>query len=410
MSAALFDLALRVSARDHGGPVPRLLHNPAPGRDVVVAVGARRTGPVVHVQAVGPDGRVHKGSGAAGLAALARAAGCVGGDLGAGATALVDSAATMRALAGLATSYADPARCGDVAVRVGSALAGWWVERAAHPGTTAVTNVLAATRQRFMLGVAPGADHPAVWRRALGVPAGLAGVHTWHRVVTAGPVLPGLESLREDDDWHLGHHQEAVTEGRSWDRPETLQLAAARLASRCDAADLYAAALLADPLWRARGVHNGYVLTGAVVTGAGAAGNRVVVAAPRLDTRLKTGAAVIGWPGGPMGDMPAAGENRFSGEVYGTAVRDGVLLVTIGGLGRTGYRAGAGEAVTVIPAPPSVSTIRSRRMAVSRLYRRRFSWLSQGSTPATTRRPIPLAVMIAAADDEPTETSNAHSA
>ena len=108
-----------------------------------------------------------------------------------------------------------------------------------------------------------------------------------------------------------------MTEGRSWDRPENLQLAAARLASRCDAADLYAAALLADPLWRARGVHNGYVLTGDVVTGAGAAGNRVVVAAPRLDTRLKTGAAVIGWPGGPMGDMPAAGENRFSGEVTG---------------------------------------------------------------------------------------------
>ena len=52
MSAALFDLALRVAARDHGGPVPRLLHNPAPAREVKVAVAARRTGPVVHVQAV----------------------------------------------------------------------------------------------------------------------------------------------------------------------------------------------------------------------------------------------------------------------------------------------------------------------------------------------------------------------
>ena len=64
MSAALFDLALRVAARDHGGPVPRLLHNPAPARDVKVAVAARRTGPVVHVQAVGPDGRTESGSGA----------------------------------------------------------------------------------------------------------------------------------------------------------------------------------------------------------------------------------------------------------------------------------------------------------------------------------------------------------
>ena len=102
MSAALFDLALRVAARDHGGPVPRLLHNPAPARDVKVAVAARRTGPVVHVQAVGPDGRTESGSGAQGLAAIARAAGCAGGDLDTGATALVDTTATLRALAGLA--------------------------------------------------------------------------------------------------------------------------------------------------------------------------------------------------------------------------------------------------------------------------------------------------------------------
>jgi hypothetical protein len=72
MSAALFDLALRVAARDHGGPVPRLVHNPAPTRDVLVAVTARRTGPVVHVKAVGANGRSHVGSGPDGLAALAK--------------------------------------------------------------------------------------------------------------------------------------------------------------------------------------------------------------------------------------------------------------------------------------------------------------------------------------------------
>lgn len=400
MSAALFDLALRVAARDHGGPVPRLLHNPAPSRDVTVAVAARRTGSVVHVQAVGPGSRVESGNGPAGLAAIARAAGCSGGDLGCGPTALVDTPATMRVLAGLAAGYADPLRCGDIAVAAGSALAGWWVERAAHPGTTAVTDVLAVTRARFMLGVVPGTDRAQMWRKVLAIPAGLAGLRTWHQAVTSGPVLPGLDALREDDDWQLAHHQEAVNAQRSWDRPENLHLAAARLASRCDAADLYGAALLADPLWRARGVHNGFVCHGQVVTGAGQQGSRLVVAARRLDTRLKSGTAVIGWPGDPMTEMPAAGGNRFSGEVYATAVRDGALAVTIGGLTRTGYRPAAGETLTVIPAPPSVSTIRSRRAAVARLYRRRFSWLSQGSTPATTRRPVPLAVMIAAADDD----------
>lgn len=404
MSAELFDLALRVAAREAGGPVPRLLHNPAPVRDVTVAVAARRTGPVVHVQAVGPDGCTRTGTGADGLAALARAAGCGGGDLGTGATALVDTPATMRALAGLARSYADPARCAHIDVAAGSALAGWWVERAAHPGTSAVTDVFGVTRARFMLGVVPGEDHAGAWRSALGVPNGVGGLHFWHRAVTGGPVLAGLEALREDDDWQLEVAQDALREGRSWDRPETLHIAAARLASRCDAADLYDAALLTDPLWRARGVHTGFVCHGEVVTGAGQQANRVMVRADRLDTRLKAGTAVTGWAGSPMTMMPNA-ENRFSGEVFATAVwEDGALLVTVGGLRKTGYRPAAGETVTVIPAPPSVSTIRSRRSAVARLYKRRFSWLSQGATPTASRRPVPLAVMIAAADDQPQAT------
>ena len=383
MSAALFDLALRIAARDAGEPVPRLLHNPAPARDVKVAVGARRTGPVVHVQAVGPDGRTHSGTGAEGLAAIAHAAGCAGGDLGGGAMALIDSPATMRALAGLARSYADPTRCAGIDVAAGSALAGWWVERAAHPGTSAVTNVLGITRQRFMLGVAPGNDHAGAWRAALSVPNGVAGLHIWNRAVTGGPLLPGLDALREDDDWQLEAAQDAVHELRSWDRPETLYLAAARLGSRCDAADLYDAALLADPLWRARGVHTGFVCHGEVVTGVGQQANRVTVRADRLDTRLKAGTAVTGWPGEPITAMPDV-ENRFSGEVFATGVADGTLSVTIGGLGKTRYRPAAGEALTVIPAPPSVSTIRSRRAAVARLYKRRFSWLSQGVTPTAS--------------------------
>ena len=398
MSAALFDLALRVAARDHGGPVPRLLHNPAPARDVKVAVAARRTGPVVHVQAVGPDGRTESGTGPDGLAAIARAAGCAGGDLGTGSTALVDTPATLRALAGLARSYADPARCAGLDVAAGSALAGWWVERAAHLGTTAVADVLGTTRQRFMLGVAPGEDDAGAWRAALSVPNVVGGLHIWHRAVTSGPVLPGLDAVREDDDWLLEVAQEALREQRTWDRPESLHLAAARLASRCDTADLYDAALLADPLWRARGVHTGFVCHGEAVTGTGQHANRVMVQADRLDTRLKSGTAVIGWPGEPMTAMPDA-ENRFSGEVFATAVEDGALTVTIGGLRKTGYRPAAGETLTVIPAPPSVSTIRSRRSAVARLYKRRFSWLSQGATPTAARRPVPLAVMIAAADE-----------
>lgn len=402
MSAALFDLALRVAARDQGAPVARLLHNPAPPRGIAVAVYARRTGPVVHVQAIGPDGITHTGSGAAGLAAIARAAGCSGGDLGTGAAAIIDTSATLRALGVLAGRHADPAQCAGIDVAAGSSLAGWWVERAAHPGTTAVADVLSISRQRYMLGVVPGADQTAVWRSALGVPGGVGGLHRWHGAVTTGPVLPGLEAVGGDDDWWLARHQSALDEGRSWDRPESLHMAAARLASRCDATDLYEAALLADPLWRARAVHTGFVCHGEAVVGAGRHSNRVVLRAGRLDTRLKAGAAVRGWAGDPMGAMPG---EQFRGEVFSTEVDGGdALVVTIGGLGRSGYRPAAGETVTVLPAAPSMSTIRSRRSAVARLYKRRFSWLSQGTAPTATRRAVPLAVMIAAADDQTAST------
>lgn len=401
MSAALFDLALRVAARDRGQPVARLVHNPAPKRAVSVAVVARRTGPVVHVQASGLDGGTHTGSGAAGLAALARAAGCAGGDLSDGATAVVDTSATLRALSVLAAAHADPARCSGGDVAAGSSLAGWWVERAAHPGTTAVADVLAITRQRYMLGVASGSDHAGAWRAALSVPGGVGGLHVWHRAVTDGPVLPGLGAVGEDDDWWLERHQDALSEGRTWDWPESLHMAAARLASRCDAADIHAAALLGDPLWRARGVHTGHVCHGETVIGAGRHAGRVVLRAGRLDTRLKPGAAVTGWGGDPMSAMPA---DQFRGEVLCTEVDADALVVTIGGLGRSGYRPAAGETVTVLPAAPSMSTIRSRRSVVARLYKRRFSWLSQGTAPTTARRPVPLSVMIAAADEtEPTK-------
>ncbi len=377
----------------------RLRHNPSPARDTRVAVATERVGAGVRVQAVGPDQRLHVGVGADGLAALARAAGCANGDLGSGATAVVNGGATVAALASVATSYADPARCDRVDVLAGSALAGWWVERAAHPGSSAVADVLAISRQRFMVGTVPGQDSAAVWRRIFGAQDGVAGLLRWHGGVTCGPVLPGLDMLRDDDDWLLERYQEAVKEGRSWDVPETLGLAAMRLRSRCDAADIYDAALLSDPLWRARGVHTGHVCTGRVVVGAGSAGNRVTVAAGRLDTRLRSGSAVIGWVGEPASARPGA-EARFSGEVVTTEVESGVLHVTIGGLKRADYRPAACETVTVLPAPPSESTIRSNRVVVSRLYRQKYSWLSQGSTPVAVRRDVPLAVIIAAADND----------
>lgn len=399
MSAGLFDLALRVRARELGAPVPRLLHTSVPSRAVRVAVWARRRGRGCRVWAVGPDRVLHSGSGADGLAALARAAGCAGGDLGQGATALIDRGSTLRVLDTLARAHADPAACGSVAVAAGSSLAGWWVERAAHPGSGAVVDLLAVTRQQLMMGTVPGGDAAEAWRSALGVGQGIAGLHAWWRAISVLPTLPGLEPIVDGDEWLLGVHQDALTNRRSWDVPESLYVAAMRLQSRCDAAEVHDAALLDDPLWRLRGVHTGHVCYGDVVSGAHDAQGRVVVRSRRLDTRLKAGVEVIGWAGEPLHQKPAA-TDRFAGEVVSTAVNDDSHLeVTIGGLRRSGYKPGAGETVTVLAAPPNPSTLRSHKRVKARLYKRRFSWLSQGVRPVPTCRDVPLSVLIAAADE-----------
>ncbi|AYE99518.1 hypothetical protein C0J29_31620 (plasmid) [Mycobacterium paragordonae] len=401
MSGVLFDLGLRVRARQWGAPVPRLLHNPSPSRLVRVAVAARLRGRGTRVWAMGPDALVHSGTGAAGLAALARAAGCADGDLRGGATALVDNAGTLRVLAALAAAHADPSRCADLATAAGSSLAGWWAERSAHPGTSAVTDLLVSSRQQMVLGVRPGEDTAGLWRQALGVcDDGLGGFGAWWSVLASAPTLPGLELQVADDDWLLGVHQDALRQRRSWDMGESLSLAAARLRTRCDATELYEAALLGDPMWRARGVHTGHVCHGVVVTGAkdGTGAGPVMVASQRLDTRLKPGSAVWGWPGDPITERPPA-DAVFAGEVAATAVVDGELRISIGGLRRSGYRPAAGETVTVLGAPPNPATIRSGRVVRSRLYKRRFSWLSQGHKPVASRRDVPLAVLIAAADE-----------
>lgn len=403
MSAELFDLALRVAARDGAGIAARLVYSPVTPRPNRVAIEAKPAGRGrVAVLACGPDRKVHSGIDAAGLAAIAAATGAVNGDIGAGATAVV-APATLGVLAPLATRYAAPASGVGIDVRAGSALVGWWAERSDHPGTSAVVDILALSRQRYIAGVAPGADLALWWQEKLGVGGSLPGMLDWLDRVSTGPALPTLTApacpIRSDDDWLLARHRDSILNGHSWDSRESLHLAAARLASRCDAADIYAAALFDDPLWRARGVHTGFVCHGEVVAGSTSQGRRVMVKSRRMDTRLKPGSAVLGWSGPPMGPKGAL-SNQFRGDVFATSVHHGGLLLTVGGLGRTDYLPAAGETVTIIAAPPSASLIRSRRQAVAGLYRQRFSWLSQGTAPTTARRAVPLAVLIAAAETE----------
>ena len=90
-------------------------------------------------------------------------------------------------------------------------------------GTTAVADVLAVSAA-LRTGGGPGCGFSAtLWRLSVGCPSwGWPGTHHWHQVVTGGPPLAGLGSIRADDDWILRVHQEALAEQRSWDQPESL--------------------------------------------------------------------------------------------------------------------------------------------------------------------------------------------
>ena len=106
--------------------------------------------------------------------------------------------------------------------------------------------------------------------------------------------LPCLDVLAEDDVWSYGPAQSEHSDGLDWRRPDSTSRAALGLRSRCDAADLYAAALLTDPIYRRRAVHTGHVVTGTAKP-LGDKLKRVEVTCTRLDSRLRPGNALTGW-------------------------------------------------------------------------------------------------------------------
>lgn len=259
---------------------------------------------------------------------------------------MTDTAGTLPALAVLC------ARRGlheDVAAHVG-----WWLDRADFPAGRAVVDVVAACQGRWVTGLPPQAEQSAgVWREWVGV-------------------LPDVAAMAEDDvfAWQLA--QRAAEDGRDWRVPDRPARAAAGLRARCDAADLYAAALLTDPIWQARAVHTGHATVGEFAGTAGVRPRRGTVIARRLDSRLRPGKVIAGHAG-----EPGASGAPFAATVDGTRVEDGRLVLTLTGVTGTV----SDGVVTLLEAPPNVWSQRRSRMTYGALYKRRSSWLSTGRTP-----------------------------
>ena len=392
MNVANYDAAQRILSYLMRRPVRRLQHSVLPDADrrVAVEVVCGRDGQIT-VRVADGEGTVRQGVDADAAAVVG---GVVVGEAGleVPVTALVSSGATIRALGMLAQRYATDNRD---AVRRGAAVAGWWCERAAHPGSLAVVNMCVVSAATFMVGVVPGDESAALWRQWLGVSdQSLAGMHQWWDRLDCGPRLGGVESVWSDDRWLWQHLLGAVREGRGWQTAESLSLAAIRLRSRCDAADLWEAALLNDAWWRRRAVCAGVVGCGTVDV-AGVQAGRIEVLTDQLDLRMKVGAAVQGW----IGEVTDTGRDRWSGEVVATSTEDDRLRITIAGMSRrTKVKPVAGQRVTIGPQPPNPSVQFSGRRAVRGLYRARSSWIGHGVSPTVQRREVPLDVMVAAAD------------
>jgi hypothetical protein len=385
MTAEWFDLGQRLRAAHSGHPVPRLLHAPLASVLHPVAVRAHRRGDQVTVAATSPGRRPRTATGPAALDLL----GSLGATLAAPspATLITDDPATLGNLHRLALTAAPDSDADTVAAHIA-----WWRDRADYPAGRAVVDTLAACRTRWTLGTDPAAEHHlGPWRAWLGIPDdSVTGLLDLHTLLTAGPPLPWLDVLAEDDVWSYGPAQSEHSDGLDWRRPDSTSRAALGLRSRCDAADLYAAALLSDPIYRRRAVHTGHVVTGTAKP-LGDKLKRVEVTCTRLDSRLRPGNALTGWVGGP-----ATSAAPFTASVSAATVRAGNLILTLSGT--TGAAPGEGDPVTLTTAPPSPHRQRAGRKTYRALYSARRSWLTTGRTPTATRRPVPLDVLVAGAE------------
>jgi hypothetical protein len=389
MTVELFDLAQRLHAASTGWPVARLDHAPMVSVRHPIAVRAWRANRQITVSAAIPDLPVTTASGREALDLLYGMGVRMSADVW--MTLVTDDETTLPLLMKLAHSNDGDAEYEDTAAHIA-----WWGERSDFPGSSAVAPLVSLCRTRWVTGETPKAEWSAqTWRRWLRVPGeDCSTLLDVLALVSAGRPLPGLESAATDDGWSWSFAQREYADGLDWRGPDSVSRAASGLRARCDAADLFDAALLADPLWCRRAIHTGHVTSGHVVLGLqGAPASAVGVVCDRFATRLRAGNAVVGWAGDADGRQT---EDRFSGTLLDTTVVGGELVLVLSVA--ASKRPAAGARVTVGAAPPKAEAKKAGLTRYRRLYRSGRSWLARGRKPVTTRRDVPLDVFLAASE------------
>jgi hypothetical protein len=281
-----------------------------------------------------------------------------------------------------------------------AAVVNWWAQRADHPGTRAVLDLVTACSARWTLGVPPTHEREhVIWRQWLGVAdRGPRGLLDLASRVSREPTLPGLTALVEDDQASLDIFNARFADARSnwdWRRRDSRREAALGLASRCDATELYASLRLGDPLVATRESFAGSVVCGVV---SAVAARVVEVTADLLACRLREQSDVEAFPGRPM-DLPPALTSSpvLRGKVAATRVDGtGHLVITIES--SSVRPTNVGQRLTLRPRSVDPRQQRGGRQELHRRYAARRSWLSGGAAPTPRRREVPLDVVVAAAE------------
>lgn len=389
MTVEWFDLGQRLYADRLARPVPKLAYRVFAPPIAALAVRARQTNEGTTIAVAPSGGKEQCARDRDGLVLLASLGAVISADHP--PVLLIDDGRTLPALESLARRHA----AADRAVAEAAALCGWWAERAEHPGTSAVIDLPSAARASWVLGTAPSAELAAgVWRDWLGISDdSCAGMHEWAAKFPGGQLLPLLDEIHDDDHYSLGFARRYASQGGDWSRPDSPTRAALGLRSRCDSADLWNAALLADPLWRQRARYTGEVATGMVHSSNAQGRSRAMtVVCDRPGVRLRPGAAIIGWAG-PIETMPPS-RARFSGEIVSTAMQNGRLILAVGSIRTAASVPSSGTHVCLLPAPPVPATLgRARKLYAGHYKHRRW-------TPTPRRRDVPLDVIVAGAEDD----------
>lgn len=389
MTAELYDLGMRLRAAARNEPSPRLTMAPVMPAALPIAVRAvQRKGHVTAAAAL-PGQAEQQASGPAVLAMLDQMGVRISSPRW--HTLVTEDRATLPALLTAARSAGPGSVHADTAAHIG-----WWADRADFPGSSAVVPLVRACRERWVTGADPAAEaSPRIWRAWLRVPGGgCAGMLALHRHVQSGDPLPLLSYIEQDTSESWKQAQAAFTTGADWRQRDTPARAAAGLWARNDAADLFAAALLRDPLFRRRAVHTGHVVTG-TASRPDPKAKDITVTCTRGVGRMRENDKVTGW----AGSLDARPGKVFAGtvavaEITGTTL---TLTVTCRGQGLPPD----GSTVTLHAADPVPKAMKNFRNLHDRLYRSAPTWLATGRRPGLTRRDVPLGVMIAAARDEP---------